>query len=65
MILRYPEYSGITISLAALPLITGSIWNIIPTTISIKLLFIRTYFEDEALKKNILDTVKLKGQNIV
>jgi protein-S-isoprenylcysteine O-methyltransferase Ste14 len=52
-IIRHPGYSGMTISLAALPLITGSIWSIIPTTIAIILLFIRTYYEDEALKKEL------------
>ncbi|MHB8261137.1 MAG: methyltransferase family protein [Bacteroidia bacterium] len=52
-IVRHPGYSGMTISLAALPLITGSLWSIIPTTIAIILLFIRTYFEDEALKKEL------------
>jgi protein-S-isoprenylcysteine O-methyltransferase Ste14 len=52
-IVRHPGYSGMTISLAALPLITGSTWSIIPTAIAIILLFIRTYFEDEALKKEL------------
>jgi protein-S-isoprenylcysteine O-methyltransferase Ste14 len=52
-IVRHPGYSGMTISLAALPLITGSIWSIIPIAIAIILLFIRTYFEDEALKKEL------------
>ena len=52
-IVRHPGYLGMTISLAALPLITGSMWSIIPTTIAIILLFIRTYFEDETLKKEL------------
>ena len=52
-IVRHPGYLGMTISLAALPLITGSIWSIIPTVTAIILLFIRTYFEDETLKKEL------------
>ncbi|MEI8204504.1 MAG: isoprenylcysteine carboxylmethyltransferase family protein [Bacteroidota bacterium] len=53
-IVRHPGYAGMTISLAALPLITGSIWSIIPTTIAIILLFIRTYLEDKTLKNELV-----------
>lgn len=52
-IVRHPGYSGMTISLAALPLITGSLLSIIPIIIAIILLFMRTYFEDEVLKKEL------------
>jgi protein-S-isoprenylcysteine O-methyltransferase Ste14 len=52
-IVRHPGYLGMTISLASIPLITGSIWSTIPTAIAIILLFIRTYLEDEALKKEL------------
>lgn len=52
-IVRHPGYSGMTISLLAIPLITGSIWCFIPTVISVILLFIRTSFEDDALKKEL------------
>ncbi len=50
---RHPGYFGMTISLAALPLLTGSIWSSIPIIIAIILLFIRTYLEDETLKKEL------------
>lgn len=50
---RHPGYFGMTISLAALPLLTGSVWSTIPIIIAIILLFIRTYFEDETLKKEL------------
>jgi protein-S-isoprenylcysteine O-methyltransferase Ste14 len=53
-IVRHPGYSGMTISLAALPLISGSLLSIIPIAITIILLVMRTYFEDEALKKELL-----------
>jgi protein-S-isoprenylcysteine O-methyltransferase Ste14 len=52
-IVRHPGYLGMIISLATIPLITGSIWCIIPTLTAIILLLIRTYFEDEALKKEL------------
>ncbi|MEI6695302.1 MAG: isoprenylcysteine carboxylmethyltransferase family protein [Bacteroidota bacterium] len=52
-IVRHPGYLGMAISLIALPLVTGSIWSIIPTTIALILLFVRTYFEDETLKKEL------------
>ncbi|HTL83080.1 MAG TPA: isoprenylcysteine carboxylmethyltransferase family protein [Bacteroidia bacterium] len=52
-IVRHPGYSGMTLSLAAVPLMTGSAWSAIPTAIAIVLLFIRTYLEDETLKKEL------------
>jgi protein-S-isoprenylcysteine O-methyltransferase Ste14 len=52
-IVRHPGYSGMTISLAAVPLITGSLLSIIPILTDIFLLLLRTYYEDEALKKEL------------
>ncbi|HCU18018.1 MAG: hypothetical protein A2X11_11220 [Bacteroidetes bacterium GWE2_42_24] len=52
-IVRHPGYSGMTISLIAFPLLTGSLWSIIPIMLAVSLLFIRTYLEDEALKKEL------------
>jgi protein-S-isoprenylcysteine O-methyltransferase Ste14 len=57
-----------TISLVALPLLTGSLWSIIPIVIAVILLFIRTYFEDEALKKELLgytDYAKRTKQRLI
>jgi protein-S-isoprenylcysteine O-methyltransferase Ste14 len=48
-IVRHPGYLGMIISLMALPLITTSIWSIIPTLIAIVLLLIRTSLEDKTL----------------
>jgi len=53
-IVRHPGYLGMTISLVALPLLTGSVWSFIPIVIAEILLFIRTYFEDKALKEELL-----------
>ena len=53
-IVRHPGYLGMMISLMGLPLITTSIWSIIPTLIAIILLLIRTSLEDKTLI-NVLD----------
>lgn len=50
---RHPGYLGMTISLTALPLISGSVWSIIPIALGIILLIIRTWLEDETLKKEL------------
>ena len=52
-IVRHPGYLGMTISLISIPLITGSAWCSITTFIAITLLFVRTYLEDNALKKEL------------
>ena len=52
-IVRHPGYLGMTLSLMALPLITTSIWSIIPTLIAIILLFVRTSLEDKTLKNEL------------
>jgi protein-S-isoprenylcysteine O-methyltransferase Ste14 len=48
-IVRHPGYLGMIISLTGLPLITTSIWSIVPVLIAIILLLIRTYLEDKTL----------------
>ncbi|HLN20942.1 MAG TPA: isoprenylcysteine carboxylmethyltransferase family protein [Bacteroidales bacterium] len=52
-IVRHPGYCGMLLSLAALPMLTGSVWSIIPAGIGIILLIIRTWLEDETLKKEL------------
>jgi protein-S-isoprenylcysteine O-methyltransferase Ste14 len=52
-IVRHPGYSGMTLSLAAIPLITGSLLSIIPILTAIVLLVMRTSYEDDALKKEL------------
>ena len=53
-IVRHPGYAGMIISMAAIPLISGSLLSMIPIAIAIILLVMRTYFEDVALKKELL-----------
>jgi protein-S-isoprenylcysteine O-methyltransferase Ste14 len=48
-VVRHPGYLGMIISLLSLPLITTSVWSIIPTLIAIILLVIRTSLEDKTL----------------
>jgi protein-S-isoprenylcysteine O-methyltransferase Ste14 len=48
-IVRHPGYLGMIISLMGLPLMTTSIWSVIPTVVAIILLFIRTSLEDKTL----------------
>lgn len=50
---RHPGYVGMIISLLALPLLVGSLWSIIPVWVAVILLLIRTYLEDETLKKEL------------
>ena len=52
-IVRHPGYLGMIISLMAMPLLTGAIWSYIPIIASVILLIIRTYMEDETLKKEL------------
>lgn len=52
-LVRHPGYLGMSISLIAVPLLTGSVWSIIPIVVAVVLLFVRTYLEDEMLKKEL------------
>jgi len=46
---RHPGYLGMIISLLGIPFITGSLWSLIPTSLAIILLFVRTVLEDKTL----------------
>ena len=52
-IVRHPGYAGMTVSLLAVPLLTGSAWCFIPIGIAVILLLVRTYLEDETLKREL------------
>jgi len=51
--IRHPGYSGLFLSHIGYPLIIGSICSYIPIIIGLSLLIIRTYFEDNTLKKEL------------
>jgi protein-S-isoprenylcysteine O-methyltransferase Ste14 len=57
-IVRHPGYTGMIISSAALPLLTGSLWGIIPAAVSIILMIVRTYLEDNTLKRELAGYVE-------
>ncbi len=48
-VIRHPGYLGMIISVAGIPLILGSLWCIIPSSLSIILILVRTYLEDKTL----------------
>ena len=52
-IIRHPAYLGMIISVAGIPLILGSLWSIIPSSISIILILIRTSLEDRTLTNEL------------
>jgi len=52
-LIRHPGYLGMAISLMGLPLLTSSIWSIIPTALAIILLLARTSLEDKTLQNEL------------
>lgn len=52
-LVRHPAYMGSTIQSAGFPLIFGSLWSIIPASLSIVLLITRTILEDRTLKNEL------------
>jgi protein-S-isoprenylcysteine O-methyltransferase Ste14 len=49
-IIRHPAYLGLIIQSLGFPLLFGSLWSIIPISLSLILIIIRTYLEDKTLK---------------
>lgn len=47
---RHPAYMGSVIQTIGFPLLFGSLWSIIPVSILLFLLLLRTYLEDRTLK---------------
>jgi protein-S-isoprenylcysteine O-methyltransferase Ste14 len=52
-IIRHPAYFGNIITAIGIPLILGSLWAFIPSSVSIFLIIIRTSFEDRTLIKEL------------
>lgn len=50
---RHPAYMGSIIQSLGFPLIFGSLWSIIPISLSVILLVTRTYLEDKTLKNEL------------
>jgi protein-S-isoprenylcysteine O-methyltransferase Ste14 len=52
-VVRHPAYLGSVIQATGFPLITGSLWSIIPAGLLIILSMARTWLEDETLRKEL------------
>ncbi|MFH0834728.1 MAG: isoprenylcysteine carboxylmethyltransferase family protein [Candidatus Micrarchaeota archaeon] len=52
-IVRHPGYVGGMMYAAAMPLVLGSFWGLVPAFLCVVLLVGRTYLEDEMLKKEL------------
>ncbi len=52
-IIRHPAYLGSIVQSLGFPLLFGSLWSIIPISISIILIIIRTNLEDRTLKNEL------------
>ncbi len=52
-VVRHPAYMGMLIQTVGFPLIFGSLWSIIPVSISVILLLTRTRLEDKTLKEEL------------
>jgi protein-S-isoprenylcysteine O-methyltransferase Ste14 len=50
---RHPGYLAGSFSLFSMPLALGSLWGLIPATLAVILIIIRTYLEDAALQKEL------------
>jgi protein-S-isoprenylcysteine O-methyltransferase Ste14 len=52
-LIRHPGYLGMIISLAGFPLVLNSYWSFIPVVVSIGILALRAYLEDNFLKEQL------------
>lgn len=61
-VVRHPAYMGSIIQSLGFPLLFGSLWSIIPITLSIILLVTRTYLEDNTLKNELKGYIEYSGK---
>lgn len=52
-VVRHPAYMGMLIQTIGFPLIFGSLWSIIPVSVSVILLLVRTCLEEKTLKEEL------------
>ncbi len=52
-IIRHPGYLGLIMQTAGFPLLFGSVWCLIPATVSLLLIITRTWLEDQTLKNEL------------
>jgi len=61
-VVRHPAYLGSVIQALGFPLLFGSLWSIIPISISILLLITRTYLEDKTLNNELKGYTEYSGK---
>jgi protein-S-isoprenylcysteine O-methyltransferase Ste14 len=59
---RHPAYMGSIIQSLGFPLLFGSLWSIIPISLSVILLITRTYLEDRTLKNELNGYLEYSGK---
>jgi len=52
-VVRHPGYSSIVVWALSIPLLTGAVYTIIPSTLIIIIISVRTYLEDKMLKEEL------------
>ena len=52
-VVRHPGYVGFALALAAIPLLLGSWWGLVPAGLSVLTLLIRTHLEDRLLREEL------------
>ena len=60
--IRHPGYLGGIIFTIATPFLLGSFWGLVPVFIIIVLVFIRTYLEDNTLKKELTGYIEYSNK---
>lgn len=61
-LIRHPAYFSQVISNIGFPLLFGSLWCIIPSLIAIALFTLRTYLEDNTLKKELVGYIEYSNK---
>jgi protein-S-isoprenylcysteine O-methyltransferase Ste14 len=61
-VVRHPAYLGLIIQTIGFPFLFGSLWSIIPVSISIGLLLTRTHMEDKTLKNELKGYIEYSGK---
>lgn len=57
-VIRHPGYSSIVVWVLSIPLLTGAVYTLIPSIAILVVITIRTYLEDNMLKKELSGYIK-------
>jgi len=61
-LVRHPGYAGNIIAIFSTALLLGSLWSLIPALLSANCFILRTYLEDETLKKELMGYLEYTNQ---